>query len=300
MAPELFANLAESTLASPYTSGGTSITVVSAALFPSTGVFRIRLGNLGKTIWRVDSVAGAVFTGAAEAFDANALAGDTAKLVGTKAVAERFIQEPSTSEIAAYAGPAGARRWGPIWPLTPLDQSAWSWVNQSTAVITQAGGIVSITKNNEGENYSCRVHAIPASPYTITMAVRFFGLEENFNITGMVLRESSSGKLFTWGPRSEGERSNVNSRKQNSPTSHNSEPVNRPISPPGLWFFRIVDNNTNLLFQYSADGKNFATFFTEARLTWLTSGADQVGIFMANYNGTGPDPILSVLSWEEA
>ena len=44
---ELARNLAETTLASGYTAGAGSISVASAAGFPTTGTFRVRLGNAG-------------------------------------------------------------------------------------------------------------------------------------------------------------------------------------------------------------------------------------------------------------
>ena len=81
MAFEKFANLAETTLSAGYTAGAGSISVTSAAGFPTAGVFRVRLGNAGKTIFRVDSVSGTTFTGAAEANDANAANGDSATCV---------------------------------------------------------------------------------------------------------------------------------------------------------------------------------------------------------------------------
>src|SRR5690348_7784839 len=141
MSAEVFANLAETTLGAGYTSGGSSITVASASGFPSTGVFRVRLGNAGKTIYRVDSVSGTTFTGGAEANDANATTGDTVVLVATKAVAERFVQSPESGAIDLISGAAGVDAYGPVWKIVRPDTLSWSWQNQGGASVVDANGI---------------------------------------------------------------------------------------------------------------------------------------------------------------
>src|SRR5690242_1967894 len=140
MASEKFANLAETTLASSYTSGGSSIIVTDASLFPTSGIFRVALGNANKTIYRVDSVSGTTFTGGAEEFDGNAAGGDAVVLVGSKGSAERFLQAPTSAEVQAYSGALGVDRYGPMWKLTPMDQSGWAWQNQGSASVSQASG----------------------------------------------------------------------------------------------------------------------------------------------------------------
>ena len=108
MASEKAANLAETTLASGYTSGGASISVTSASGFPTTGTFRVRLGNASRTTYRVDSVSGTTFTGGAEANDANAASSDTVIQVASRQTFERLIQSPDTGAINAPSGVSGA------------------------------------------------------------------------------------------------------------------------------------------------------------------------------------------------
>jgi hypothetical protein len=64
--------MAESQLTHDYVLGSTTITVKDASAFPTSGVFRVNLIQHGVSVlFRVDSVAGNVFTGKAESGDKN-------------------------------------------------------------------------------------------------------------------------------------------------------------------------------------------------------------------------------------
>lgn len=59
MATERFANGAQTTLAGPINNSATVLTVASAALFPGTGDFRVRIGD---ELLVVTAVAGTAWT----------------------------------------------------------------------------------------------------------------------------------------------------------------------------------------------------------------------------------------------
>src|SRR6185436_11731147 len=151
-----------------YTSGGSSISVTSATGFPTTGVFRVRLGNVGKTIWRVDSVSGTTFTGAAEANDANAASSDTVIQVASRQTFERLIQSPTAGEARGISGVSGADYYGPIWKLGDPTTPSWAWVNQGSSTITSTNGIEHLEIPSATTNIRSRVITAPATPYTIT------------------------------------------------------------------------------------------------------------------------------------
>lgn len=297
MASEKFANLAETTLASGYTSGTTTLSVTSAAGFPTVGVFRVRLGNAGKTIWRVDSVSGTTFTGAAEANDANANSGETVKIVASKAVAERFTQSPESGEARLISGAAAVDFFGPIHKLTPLDQSGWAWVNQGGFSVTQANGIVYLAgpASGAGNNVKLRTVAAPSTPYTITAAIIPL-TSGTFSLAGIALRNAASGRFIHINARHD---RGVVVTKQNTATSFNSDPVTRTNAHGGggtLLFLRMADDGTNVIFSYSVDGVNFTQLFSEARTTFINT-PDEVGI-TAGYEGTAVGGAgSSVLSW---
>lgn len=101
---EQFANLASSTLASAYSAGAGSITVASAANFPTQGTFTVVIRDQStkaiKLLFRVTSVAGAVFSGAAEGTDAAANSGD---LVDGTMVTVASLAQFKTDVLAAVA-----------------------------------------------------------------------------------------------------------------------------------------------------------------------------------------------------
>lgn len=280
MAVEVFANLAETTLASSYTSGGSSISVASAALFPTIGTFRVALGNSSKTIFRVDSVSGTTFTGAAEAFDGNASSGDKVTLVASKATAERFLQSPVSGEQRAPSGVSAADFYGPVSKLVALDQSSWSWVNQTSGVsaaVDQASGVVYLrtAARASGLNVALRDKAAPSTPYTITVLVVPLW-STTISGPGIALRQSSSGKfinLFL-------DRGSVVVNKDTSPTAFSSQPWNVGAAGHGgpVWL-RMSDDGTTIKFSYSKDGVNFIEALSETRTTFLlTTGPDRVAI----------------------
>jgi hypothetical protein len=298
MAVELVRNLAETTLASSYTSGGSSIEVDDATGFPSTGAFRVALGNAGRTIFRVDSVSGTTFTGGAEEFDASASAGDTVVGVGTRGSFERLIQTPASGEIHAYSGVSAADRYGPIWKMTPLDQSGWSWVNQGDASVTQASGVVFLNAPSAAaQNLRIRKTSAPATPYTITVALiceaAFTG---SFNVrTRPSWRQSSDGKLVTIGYL--GGNGVFEVLKFNSATSFSASYAARNVAArPSLAFIRMTDNGTNRVVSTSFDGVNFRQLHSVGRTDFMT--ADEVGIFIGPESGH--ESGLSIVSWVQS
>lgn len=311
MAPEKFANLAETTLAASYTSGGTSITVASATDFPSTGVFRVALGNTAKTIFRVDSAAGAIFTGSAEYNDGNAAIGDVATQVGSRAVAERFLQSPDSGEERAPSGVSAADFYGPLHKLTALDQSGWTWDNQDTKSVSQAGGIVFLAgpATGAGTSVGVRYTASPVAPYVITAAIQPLQAGDNGVTASAALMfggigwRAAAGNLRLIVAAANG---GIYLYQYNGPTSFDLLLVARlPGYSGGPVWFRLDDDAFTHIVSYSLDGRNFTVVrssvageFTiqDVCIAVSTEGA------LADFPFDGPYGVsgMSVLSWLEA
>jgi hypothetical protein len=292
MASEKFANLAETTLASGYTSGTTTLAVTSAAGFPTTGVFRVRLGNAGKTIWRVDSVSGTTFTGGAEEFDANANSGDTVTLVATKAVAERFIQSPEPLEILAPSGAAGAIYYGPIRKLMRPNLAGGTWENQGGSSIVTANGVEIFKPAITGTRML--LNSAPSTPYKIEF-VLLPGkhISGSGTSVGVCLRESSSGNIVALFWRGDGV------IQINTYTATNTFGSNQLTTGAFGWtpwplFFRLQDNGTNVLFEYSPDGAEWTVGLSETRGTHFTTAPNQYGYF-SDSSTAGQQSVLSIL-----
>ena len=284
MASEKFANLAETTLNASYTSGGTTLTVVSAAGFPTVGVFRVRLGNAGKTIWRVDSVSGVVFTGAAEANDANAAVADSVRIVASRAVAERWIQSQETTEIFAPSGLSAVDRYGPLYKVAYPVTADYSWQNQGTSTLDDQFGFTQLAIPSASTSVRSRLKTPPATPYKVDLLMKYNETQANSasKYAGLLFRESSTGKLAMFYILST---SNVCQLVYfTNDTTFSSAPSNFTLggsvigSLQPVWI-RIRDDGTNLKFTASRDGKYYFTELSVSRTAHMAGAPNQIGFF---------------------
>lgn len=306
---EKFANLAESTLASPYTAADPSITVASAALFPTTGVFRVALGNLTRTIFRVDSVAGTVFTGTAEAFDGNAATGNTVIQVGSRGTAERLLQSPESGEARAPSGISAVDFYGPLYKLAALDQSGFAWINQGPAVLVQANGIVFIRSDGSGaaSDVHIRKKAEPTPPFTVTACIitkpadGADGDGSGANWLAIIFRDSGTGKFSAFTADRDG---SIQVVRYDDVNTVNGISATRTTAFRGMpiWLQVEDDGVGNMIWRYSTDGINFET---PIRSTGRTLGGfytpDEVGFGLNAQGGLAAgDAGGSILSWLES
>jgi hypothetical protein len=295
MASEKFANRPSSTVAVGYTATDTTLEVADASDFPSTGVFRVKLGNAAGTIFRVDSVAGDVFTGVAEEFDDDAAISDTVKICASSEVARRFLQSPNIGEARF---PTGNGAWaGPGWTLGDPTTPSWAWVNQGTSTIANANGISYLEIPNATTNIRSRVISAPATPYTITALFRGrFAGALSTQYGGLVFRESGTSKLYIWYVAGNSALQAI--KFTNDTTFSAVGVVNTVLQGAGgnFHWLRYTDDGTDLRFAASIDGINFVEYGTEGRTVFLAGGPNQVGFF-ANGDSPGATMGLSLLSW---
>ncbi|HME96761.1 MAG TPA: hypothetical protein VKN16_21375 [Methylomirabilota bacterium] len=299
MAVEQFANLAETTLASGYTSGGSSISVASASGFPTSGVFRVRLGNAGKTIYRVDSVSGTTFTGGAEFNDANANAGETVKIVASRQVAERWIQTPTGSEVFGAAGVSGADRWGPIHKVVYPVSASFAWGNQGGAAIDTTFGFTRLTCPSTGTNVRRRGMSAPGTPYQVDAVIQYKDSGSSSRYGGLFFRESSTGKLHLFQCLSTNNQFQVVNFTNDSTFSSN--PANATLEGSILgslapFWIRIRDNGTNLFFTASRDGLYYLTELSVGRTSFMAGGPDEIGFF-GNVDGSAGQFEEDIFDW---
>lgn len=282
MPAERFTNRPAAEVAVGYTATDTTLEVDDASSFPATGVFRVILDNAEGTIFRVDSVAGDVFTGAAEEFDGDAAVGVGVKIVASRAVGERFTQSPESGFIVLPSGVNAADTYGPIWKLVDPGTPAWAWQNQGGASVVQANGLVFLTIPSQTTNIRSRLISAVGTPWTITTMLRqrFTTTTSDRQFAGLVLRESGTGKLHTWYIQNSG---NIQHVKYTNNTTFSAVGAVNLAIPGALgtqWhWLRITDNGTNLLFLYSIDGVNFVQMGSEGRTVFMAGGPNQYGIF---------------------
>lgn len=186
--------------------------------------------------------------------------------------------------------------WGPIFPMTPPVLGNFTWVNQGEATAAVTNGGIYLYTPKSGTNVRVLKKAAPARPYTITACYLSHIMASNYLACGLVFRQSSDGKLITFGNL----HNNVfylASVKWNSPTSWSADVFKLGALTGYLMFIRIADDDTNRICSWSADGQNWIVLHTVGRTDFMT--ADEVGFFVHGENGTYP-AALTLLSWKEA
>ncbi len=297
MSSEKFANLAETTLGADYTSGGSSITVASASGFPTTGVFRVRLGNASKTIYRVDSVSGTTFTGGAEANDGNATTGDTVVQVGTRGAMERFLQSPDSGAIAAPSGVSGGSYFGPVNSITPFDDTGFSWLNQGSATFSVVNGTAHlVVPQNSGQAIRGRVKSMSGSAQTFT--VLFDTIMENSASQAAMFgfRESGTGKILVF--RLEQATVRVSNGTTTIAGDIYAKNWNNGRAHSRIWL-QVEYDTTNVKFRFSWDGVNYLEVLSETKGTHFTTAPDQV-CFLGYDQNNSSFLHINLLSYKES
>jgi hypothetical protein len=186
--------------------------------------------------------------------------------------------------------------WGPLFPFTAVDNTAFSDFNTPTITTTNGGAYLALP-SSASANYRGRIKAKTA-PYTITAAflvnmfpINFcagFGLfftdGTKIHAIGLGYDTGTTGGYF------------LASRKYNSATSFNANysVTAYSILSPVVWL-QISDDNTDRICRISADGINWIVFTTIGRTDFLTATSVGWGGDALNSQPAG----LTLLSWKE-
>lgn len=312
-----------SSLLIDYTSGGVTLTLApgGGAKFPSTGDFWVRIDD---EIFKVTSRTGDVLSvvGAQDGTSAaNHLAGSPVRWVmGVSALNQLRTDQCATGLRSAAAlervgnlyiptdypiilrdNGSAFQSIGPVQVLTIPNNADYSWVNQDSATVTADpfGFFMHKVGTGAGLSLMCRVKAIPASPYTIAARMMYSITNQDFVQGGMILRDSGTGRLITFGfiYNSGASGMNFHAEKWNSPTSFSANYFGGPWSfSPTAMHLRIVDDNTNRHFEISSEGVSWYRRFSIGRTDFLTP--DQYGFFIET-RGSGRVATLRVCSVKE-
>ncbi len=169
------------------------------------------------------------------------------------------------------------------------------WVNQGTATVIEAGGVLSMTSPVASGQVRSLVKNIPGgtTPWQVTAQLRILATGANFSYFGMMYRQSSNGYMVThtlhhtngWGLLSQ----NITDNTGTGTTVY----FNAHYPYFDVWF-RLRDDGTNRIFSWGPEREDLYVYSTVGRTSHIT--ADQVGILI----GIPASVVkLSVLSWQE-
>ena len=296
---EKFANGAQSTLASDINDTTTTVTVATGegSIFPNDGNYRIMIDT---EIMLVTSRTGDTLTvvrGDGVSVATAHVAGSVISLNITKESLKRAIGDyiPLIDD-ADLKGPMNSLTDG----STILTLSDFTWVNQgtSTAANLSSGGIEMSAQLTTGANVRALVRSSGTAPWA------YYGCffpQPNWNggasigHCGLCMRDST-GKLITMGVLAD---NRLRILKYTNPTTFSADLYGAQdwIFGQPHWF-KIEDNNTNLLFYTSTNGLQFQLVASEARTTYMTGGPNQVGFYI-NSNDTTAQAHLTLVHWSK-
>jgi hypothetical protein len=225
MALEQLANNASSTLGSSINSSVTSLTVASAATFPSSGEFRILIDT---EIMKVTAVSSTTFT-VSRGVEGTTAASHTsgAAVTGiltadamrayrennnyfsayssrpTAAVVNRLFKPTDFPILQRDTGSLWTSIYGPSIDLVTPDDSGFSWTNQGSATVDTSlyGTYIECATNGNADNYRIRSKS-HSSPKKYTVAFTLAFQSDNSGGGGLLWRQSSTGKIIStiiWG-----------------------------------------------------------------------------------------------------
>jgi hypothetical protein len=196
---------------------------------------------------------------------------------------------PAAAALAAFTFTPSALTWvpwGPVFPMTPIVDADFAWVNQGSATKNAAGGAVFLS-GYVGGNWRARFKAAPATPYTVTVWLRPV-LFASGSAAGIGFRASGSDHQRWLFVDLNGASPRLMAEVYTP--AYAGTILNSNHIAQGLYCLRISDDGTDRKYWISPDGINFVVVATEARTTGAV--ADQIGFGVLNAGA-------SFLSWKQ-
>jgi hypothetical protein len=305
---EQFTNFGSTTLNGAINNSITTVVVTDGSVFPATGDFHIIVDNEIMLVTARSTNSLSVTRGQESTAGASHSDLATVKLVlsataltnyfGDRVLIGGYASIPrAQAGQIYYANDINLAWWsnGSNWDLIKptyvpyanrTDVSGWTSFNIGTSTWNDFNGVGSfqVQTGTGGDNLRGYYHNIPSAPFKANCIIRTLPNDEQFNLQGLTLSDAT--KHYTISVMGASSQANISVDKYNSTTSFNANNYRQCIiEAPCLWL-RINDDNTNWLFQYSYDGKNYITAFSVARNTFLT--ATKVGMFVDRVETTYP------------
>lgn len=323
---EQYTTLGQSTLSSPYTAGSGSMTLASAASFPTAATFSVRLN--GAAVYTISAVAGAVFTATLEhGTDVDVAAGANVVEVLTQRVLDQIRADEVRSGTRANLPAAGARKEGDLYLTTDSQTlhrcngsnweqsiggiyikkeptaallSSFTWVNQDNATAVYSNGKIIVKDGGLGAaEWHYAWIATPAAPWTLDVVLSgFFSLyTADFPSAGIGVGGGTTWS--SWGAAhtlTGMQAQNMTGTAAGSYTGQLSPTIGVPSVCFGRVRLKIQDDNTNRIYSVLPDLENVAFSYTEGRTTRFT--ADRVMFFTRSTGVTTNNIGFTIESWD--
>lgn len=172
-----------------------------------------------------------------------------------------------------------------------------TWVNQQSGEVADIpdGIRCHIAAPFTDNNIHCRVRSLPGGSWDVMLGMCRGFPNQGAHIGGLVLRESSTGKLQTFSPSGAGA-TEVNS--WTSPTVFAGQAATRSEESAFICWLRALKSGTNIVYNMSYDGVSWMDFFTTPLTTPFTTAPNQWGFF-SGASGLAIDNQIDIIDWDE-
>lgn len=292
---EQWANNGASTLDGAINDVVTSLDVVDASSFPSTGDFKIKINDEIMTVTAVSTNTFTVERGADDTAAASHSNSDAVTQVISLEGVERAYQD---NYGADYTNGFPYNRI--LNDGATYTASDFTWYNQGSSTCTDAddGGLVLSTGVAE---WSLRGKEVtpPATPWRVAAYVHLGNGMSRYTTSntgtqaGLMMRENSSGEIYFLFIRTD----SIGMWRMTNPTTFSAE-VDTFIDNEAeeIWL-RMGDDGVDVFGEVSYNGWDWETCFNEGRTSFMAGGPDRVGFAMATGTNADADAEVYFKSW---
>ncbi len=302
---EQFANLASTTLAAGYTAGSGSLSVVSAAGWPTSGTFTLVIRDQAskaiKLLFRVTSVSGTTFSGASEGADASANPGD---LVDGTMVTVASLAQFKTDILASVPASSGF-----IQSLTAPVAANFSQknFNVGSGVVSSQFNLsspvtaISILQHDPSatNNMIALAKAKINALFTITLGFSFFASASNAQ-AGLWIADGTAGPNMRVFVVQNG--FGIRDSLFTNYTSFGGDaygPIGQPVIGGPLIWLRVQETASARISSISTDGVNWAQFGTQSNTANFTTTQYGFGLAARTAGGNTADAMMTVYHFSE-
>lgn len=174
--------------------------------------------------------------------------------------------------------------------------SKWSWLNQDSGVWTeyQGRGILETPASLSGDRVRGLIQTAPTGSYTIACKVKALMPLSNFLGAGLLLRDSSTGRLILLQLGRRSTNTYIHFLKMNSPTSWNTDTYLAEWDP-NIEYLKLSITGNDIIAMVSLDG----SCWTEVSRTTISSfftSITHIGLHVFR-NNNGAQKHYGIFEW---
>ena len=264
MAIELFVNDTGTTLSAGCDDSQTTISVTSASAYPTTGNFRLRIDT---ELLLVTGVSGTTLT------VTRGIEGTTPASHSNGATVKHVLTAEGLHGIT--------HRTLPLFRQSVPSAGDFTWVNQSTSVLTHYGSFFTVSAPASASDSVRLLHTTPPStPWTLDAIVAPDMVPTNYSTVGINVYDTSSTQILSLNA-SYNNGWIIDATRWNSPTSWNSNLASRSgWGTLNYLHLRINNNATNYTLYYSLNGIVFTQLYQAGVSAW--GSPNKIGVHVNN------------------